>query len=418
MWIIRMNRMTSRDRVLAAVKHQQTDRVPIDLCATPSSGISAIAYHNLIKHLGIKNSKTQIYDTVQELAQPEQFIIDRFGVDVLDVGRAFLTDDADWYPFELSAGVKAYYPKWFKPLRKPDGSWEVYIDELMIARKPMGANFFDGTYYPYVDGYPDDFSSLDQDMSKILWAAMPVSPWAEANDPGFWDKLRTKALHLRETTDKALIIGVGCNLFEWGTFLRRLDNFLMDVYADPINVERLLDALLEKHLITLDKVCTAVGDIVDFVKFGDDLGMDTGPFMAPDFYRQLFKPRHKQLCDYAKSHSSMIPFLHSCGSIYQLLPDLIEAGFEVINPVQTNSYQMEPDVLKKEFGKDVCFWGGGVDTRSVLNHGTAQQVRDQVKERLDIFAPGGGFVFNTVHNILPDVPPENIVAMYETVLNY
>ncbi len=410
--------MTSRERILAAVRHQPTDRVPIDLGATPSSGISAQAYHNLTKHLGIRGSKTLIYDTVQELAQPEQVIIDRFGVDVLDVGRAFLTDDSDWYPFDLTPDIQAYYPQWFKPLKKDDGSWEVYKNDLMIARKPYGATFFDGTYFPYIDAYPADYKNLANDMNNVLWAAMPVSPWAEADDPGFWDKLRERALHLRETTDKALIIGVGCNLFEWGTFLRRLDNFLMDVYADPDNVERLLDALLEIHLVTLDNVCKSVGDIVDFVKFGDDLGMDNGPFMAPEIYRTLFKPRHKQLCDFAKSHSSMIPYLHSCGSIFQLLPDLIDAGFEVINPVQTNCYQMEPERLKKEFGQDICFWGGGIDTRTVLNNGTPEEVRDQVNKRLAIFSEGGGFVFNTVHNILPDVPPENIVAMLDTVLNY
>ncbi|MCD6347973.1 MAG: methyltransferase [Bacteroidales bacterium] len=410
--------MTSRERILAVVRHQQTDRVPIDLGATPSSGISAQAYHNLIQHLGIKGSKTLIYDTVQELAQPEQVIIDRFGVDVLDVGRAFFSSESDWYPFDLTPDIQAYYPNWFKPDHKSDGSWEVYKNKLMIARKPFGATFFDSTHFPYIDGYPTDYKALEHNMKNVLWAAMPVSPWADADKPGFWEELRTKALMLRETTDKALIIGVGCNLFEWGTFLRRLDNFLMDVYADPDNVERLLDALLEIHLVTLDKVCTAVGDIVDFVKFGDDLGMDNGPFMAPEIYRKIFKPRHKQLCDFAKSHSKMIPYLHSCGSIYQLLPDLIDAGFEVINPVQTNCYQMEPERLKKEFGQDVCFWGGGVDTRTVLNNGTPEQVRDQVQERLEIFSQGGGFVFNTVHNILPDVPPENIVAMFDTVLKF
>ena len=134
--------------------------------------------------------------------------------------------------------------------------------------------------------------------------------------------------------------------------------------------------------------------------------------MSPATYRRFFKPRHAQLCAYVKEHSGMRPFLHSCGSIYKLLPDLIEAGFEVINPVQTSCRDMEPERLKREFGKDVTFWGGGCDTREVLNHATPEEVRAHVLRRLEIFAPGGGFVFNTVHNILPDVPPENVVAMY------
>jgi uroporphyrinogen decarboxylase len=137
--------------------------------------------------------------------------------------------------------------------------------------------------------------------------------------------------------------------------------------------------------------------------------------MAPATYRELFKPRHTRLCEYVHKNSQMKTFLHSCGSIYSLLPDLIECGFDVINPVQTACYQMEPERLKAEFGKDITFWGGGADTRKTLNHGTPQEVKDDVRRRLDILAPGGGFVFNTIHNILPDVPPENIVAMYEAV---
>ena len=409
--------MTGRERILTALQHKEPDRVPIDLGATPSSGFSALAYHRLTSHLGYTNSRTRIYDTVQELAQPEDMILNRFGVDVVDIGRAFLTENTDWYSFELETGVIAQYPYWFKPLKKQDGSWEVVDpDGDLIARKPLGATFFDGTYFPYLDSWPADFNNLGRDMQKILWAAMPVTPWSESSRPGFWKELRTRTLKLRDSTNRALIIGVGCNLFEWGTFLRRMDNFLMDVYADPYNVERFLDALMEKHLETLGKVCQAVGDIVDFVKFGDDLGMDNGPFMAPEIYRALFKPRHRQLCDFAKSNSSMHTFLHSCGSIYPLIPDLIDAGFEVLNPVQTNAYQMEPDRLKREFGSEITFWGGGIDTRTVLNHGTPQQVKDQVKERIEIFAKNGGYVFNTIHNILPDVPPENIVAMMEGVL--
>ena len=211
------------------------------------------------------------------------------------------------------------------------------------------------------------------------------------------------------------MVVVGCNLFEWGTFLRRIDNFLMDLLAEPEHVEGLLDALMEVHLATLEKVCRAVGDVADICRFGDDLGTDTGPFMSPATYRQFFKPRHTALCDYVHRHSGMKTFLHSCGSIHSLLPDLIAAGFEVINPVQTSCRDMEPARLKREFGRDITFWGGGADTRALLNHGTPAAVRRDVLDRLAIFAPGGGFVFNTIHNILPDVPPQNIVAMFDAI---
>jgi uroporphyrinogen decarboxylase len=168
----------------------------------------------------------------------------------------------------------------------------------------------------------------------------------------------------------------------------------------------------------MEKVCQAVGDVIDFIRFGDDLGMTSGPLFSPDIYRKIFKPRQKTLCDYIKKHSRMHTFLHSCGSIYQFIPDLIEIGIDAINPVQINARHMEPERLKQEFGRDITFWGGGVNTQTVLNRATPAEVKEHVTRNLEIFAPGGGFVFNTVHNIMPDVPPSNIVAMFEAVAEF
>jgi uroporphyrinogen decarboxylase len=234
---------------------------------------------------------------------------------------------------------------------------------------PAGGTFFDQSYFPYLEGYPADFRDLSTEMGRILWAALVHSPWDHVGDAGFWDTLRAKALELRQSSDRALMIVIGCNLFEWGTFLRRMDYFLMDLAAEPAKVEALLDALLERHLAGLEKACRAVGDVVDIIRFGDDLGTNNGPFMSPRTYRELFKPRHKILCDYVHKHTKMKTFLHSCGSIRGLLPDLIEAGFDVINPVQTSCKGMEAEGLKADFGKDICFWGGGCDTKSVLPKG-------------------------------------------------
>lgn len=413
-------KMTSRERVLAAINHQQPDQVPVDLGATPSSGISAIAYHNLKAHLGLKTGYTRVYDVVQQLAQPEDDLISRFGVDVLDVGRMFNPKDEDWYDITLLTGQQVQFPAWFKPVDNGRGGWDVFAtDGTRIATMPNKiATFFDQTCFPYIDGYPANYDKLADVLPKVHWAGLAHSPWDHAHEADFWQQLREKALYLRQNTDKALMVVAGCNLFEWGTFLRRIDNFLMDLLLQPDDVERMLDALVEIHLKTLENVCKAVGDVVDIIRFGDDLGTDSGPFMAPDTYRTLFKPRHTILCNYVKEHSQMHTFLHSCGSIYRLLPDLIDAGFEVINPVQITSRDMDPQRLKSEFGQHLTFWGGGADTRHTLNRGTPEQVKAHVLGLLEIFAPGGGYVFNTVHNIMPDVPPENIVAMYEAVAEF
>ena len=412
--------MNSRERVLAAIAHKQPDQVPVDLGSTPSSGISAIAYSNLLKAIGRTDLPVQIYDVVQQLAQPDMSIIDRFGIDVLDIGRAFNTEEKDWHETILANGDKAFYPIHFNPVKQADGSYHCYDEDgkRLLALMPQGATFFDQSYFPYINGFPENYDTLDEEMGRVLWSRYVHSPWDHAQDPDFWKTLREKTLQLRASTDKALMIVCGCNLFEWGTFLRRMDNFLMDLLCEPDQVARMLDQLLERHLATLAKVCDSVGDIVDIIRFGDDLGMTSGPFMDVDTYRSLFKPRHKQLCDYVKTHSQMHTFIHSCGSISSLMPDLIEAGIEIFNPVQTNARQMEPEFLKKEFGQDCTFWGGGVETVGTLNNGTPEQVREQVLERLEIMSAGGGFVFNTVHNILPDVPPQNVLAMFDAVKEF
>lgn len=407
--------MTSRDRILASINHKEPDRVPIDLGATPSSGISAVAHSNLCRYLKFEDTHTRIYDVVQQLAQPEEEILKLFGVDIVDIGRTFNCDNSNWYDITLPNGRIAQYPQWFHPKQQADGSWIADKSNTPLALMPPNATFFDQVCFPWVAGYPDKLNGLDEAMNKVMWAAFVHSPWDHISDTGFWENLRNNALTLRENTDRAIMIVCGCNLFEWGAFLRRMDNFLMDLVSEPKTVEAFLDALLERHLDILEKVCHSVGDIVDILRFGDDLGMDTGPLMSPEMYNRIFKPRHSIMCKYVHQNSQMKTFLHSCGSIYKLLPYLIEAGYDIINPVQTCCVDMEPQRLKKEFGKDITFWGGGCDTRNVLNRSTPQQVKDHVKKQLEIFAPGGGFVFAAVHNILPDVPPENIIAMLNAI---
>ena len=408
--------MNSKERVLAAINHKQPDRVPVDLGATPSSGISVVAYLNLLKYLGIDNLKNHVYDVIQEVTQPEMELLKRFKVDILDIGRFFNKDENKWQKLELINGYPGLYPKWFNPVKQPDGVWLApgKTGEY-IGKMPVGATFFDQLIFPYIDGYPDDFKNISHDMSRVLWGGFGFTPFDRIDEKNFWKLLRETIIEEKSKTDKALIIGVGCKLFEWGTFLRRFDNFLMDLYMEPANVHRLLDKLMEGHMDFLSKVCEAIGDVVDVIKFGDDLGTNSGPFIPNEIYNEFFKPRHKILCDYVKANSSAHTFLHCCGGIYELIPELIEAGFEILNPVQINAVNMEPERLKKEYGRDVTFWGGGINTQSILNRATPQQVKDSVKHNLEIFSKDGGFIFAAVHNILPDVPPQNIVAMFEAI---
>ena len=411
--------MNSRQRVLAAINHSEPDRLPVDLGATPSSGISAIAYSNLLPCLPLKDRHNRVYDVVQQVTQPPDELLDFFRIDAVDLGRTFNTLDRDWVDYTLHNGKTAQQPAWFQPRQQPDGSYLAYKGDEAIAAMPASAISYDQIVHPFRDGYPAHYgANLDEAMGRIHWSALVHSPWDHAGEMDFWEQLRRNALDLRQHGERAVVLSTGCNLFEWGTFLRRLDYFLMDLVRAPLEVERFLDALMERHLASLEKICRAVGDVVDIIRLGDDLGMNTGPLISPHMYRRFFKPRHTILCNYIKTHSRMHTFLHSCGSIYRLMPDLVEAGFEILNPVQTNAREMQPERLKKEFGAQVTFWGGGVDTRSVLNFGTPAQVRAHVKRNIDILAPGGGFVFNTIHNILPDVPPENILAMFAAVDEY
>ncbi len=411
--------MDSRERILAAIQHKQPDRIPVDLGATPSSGISVVAYKNLVNYLGMGHLKNKVYDVIQEVTQPEMVLLDHFGVDVLDIGREFNTAEDYWQELELIGGTPALYPKWFNPVRQPDGSWHVQGKTAeFIGKMPQGATFFDQLIFPYKEGYPANYDRLGDDMSRVIWGGFGFTPYDWIDEPGFWEMLRTKTLELRQKTDKALLLGVGCNLFEWGTFLRRIDNFLMDLYLEPGQVHKLLDALMERHMEFLAKVCAAVGDIVDILKFGDDLGTNTGPFIPNETYQEFFLPRHKQMCEFVKANSKAHTMLHCCGGIYELIPDLIEAGFEILNPIQINAINMEPRKLKLEFGRDLTFWGGGVNTQSVLNRATPDEVKKHVTQNLEAFYSNGGFVFNTVHNILSDVPPQNIVAMFDAVREF
>jgi uroporphyrinogen decarboxylase len=405
--------MNSRDRVLAALNHVETDRVPIDLSGYRSSGISAIAYPKLRAFLGLEPKPIRVWDIQQQLAIVDDDILNRFDVDTVELGRGFALNDADWMDWTLPDGSPCQVPVWTSPERVDHGWVLRSRTGRIIGRMPDGALYFETAYFPWADEDEPDHERLEEAMAECMWnIPTPPGPLVEGPDG---DRLLVEgARHLRESTERAILGVFGCNLLEWGQFLYRNDNFLALLAAEPYRAHDLLERLTELHMRALEKYLKLVGQYIDVIVFNDDLGMQTGPQISPRMYREFFKPRHARLWQRAKELSDVKVKLHSCGDIRLLLPDLIEAGLDAVNPVQISCKGMDAAGLKRDFGKDITFWGGGCDTQWLLSHGTREAVAEHVKQQVEILRPGGGFVFQQVHNILADVPPENIVAMLDT----
>jgi len=404
--------------VLSAIAHREPDRVPIDQGSMHSSGITAIAYNRLKKHLGVEGGCTLVYDLVQQLALPEDWYLDRFRVDAVDMGRAFIVPE-EWKSWELPDGSPARVPRWFNAEYENGDLVYRDADGDVIGRMPKGFTCIDQTFWPLSgpDGL-ERFQPLQEHMRKVTWAAIPSPPFDEPLTEQRLREIGKVAWSLRESTDRAIVLPLGCNLFEWTQFLFGIENQYAYLAGEKQKFARVLDALTEVHLEFLSRLLPHVRGAVDILVMGDDLGMQRGPQISPDTYRELFLPRHKRIYSYAKQHSGAAIMLHSCGGLYPLIPSLIEAGVEILNPVQTSARNMEPERLKREFGADLTFWGGGCDTQGVLIRGAPDQVREDVRRRIEVFAPGGGFVWCQIHNILPDVPPENIVAMFEAAAEF
>jgi uroporphyrinogen decarboxylase len=400
--------MTSRERILAALEHRETDRVPVDLSGHRSSGIAAIAYPKLRKFLGLPPAPIRVYDIIQQLAVVEDNVLERFGIDTIELGRGFARDEQSWQPWTLPDGTACFVPAW-TPIEREDKRWIIRSQGgRILAHMPDGSLYFEQTYFPFLEG--DDLDAITEVLGESMWTAIACPP-----GPVDSKKLSESAKRLRAGTDRAIIGLFGGNLFEVGHFLYRNDQFMMMLAAEPQHAHRFLDKLVELHLANLERFLAAVGEHIDIILFGDDLGMQTGPMMSPKMYCEFFKSRHKLLWNRAKELADIKVMLHCCGGVRELLPHLIEAGLDAINPVQISCSGMNAAELKAEFGNDITFWGGGCDTRDVLPNGTPQQVAEHVRQQVEILRPGGGFVFQQVHNILANVPPENIAAMFDAV---
>lgn len=403
-----MGNMTSRERVLCALRHEEPDMMPIDFGSMRSTGINAMAYNELKKYLGMENGATRVYDVKQLLAEPEKAIVDRFQGDVVQLHRmrASLGLKTDkWKPSKLMDGSDCEVPEDFNPTILEDGS-EAIFDSAgnLLSKRPKGGLYFDEVYTPL---------KYAEDPKDIEGFPMPSITQEEL------DYLAARAKELYENTDYAILGAAGVSIFEKGLKDFGYEEYLINAFTNEELIECYLTKLTDAYIKMLDKYIDAVGDYIQVIQVNDDLGMQNAPLIPPEKYRSLFKPYHKKIFDFIKSkNKNLYIFIHCCGSIYDLIPDLIEAGIDILNPVQINAAKMDPRTLKREFGKHLTFWGGGCSTQTTLTFGTVEDVRKEAEEMIKIFAPGGGYVFNQVHNIQAGVAPEKITALYDTAIKF
>ncbi|HJL54034.1 MAG TPA: uroporphyrinogen decarboxylase family protein [Arenicellales bacterium] len=413
--------MKSRERIQCALNHQEPDCVPIDFGGHRSSGIAAIAYAKLKKALGISSGGIYVYDMIQQLAIIEPEVLDAVGSDVVELGRGFMLDDNDWQDWVLPDGTPCKIPGFINVDKRGNHSYLHSDDGVDLAIQTEGCLYFEQLHWPWLDQNPDeqDFSDLEDALKYTMWTGIPGIPTLGVHFPPTdegYQQLADGVRKMRESTDRAIVGLFGGNLFEVPQFLYRNDNYFMHMGRHPEGCERLSQSLCNFYMPRLERWLEAVAPYIDVVLFGDDLGGQGGPLISQDMYRRYYKPWHTKLWQRVKELAPNVNIhMHTCGGIEPLLNDLIEAGLESANPVQITCKGMEPEHLKRNYGDRFTFWGGGCDTQHVLSSGTPDQVRENVRELVSVWAPGGGFVFQQVHNILADVPPENIIAMFEAV---
>jgi uroporphyrinogen decarboxylase len=372
--------MTHRERVLKTLKRQKPDRVPVDLAGTFASTITLQGYERLKRHLGIQK-ETIVMSRRSQTAQPHEEVLQHFDIDTRGI---------------QPRGPAAWEDKIF-----PDGS---YQDEwgVIRSRPPEGGHF-------YVSGSPFAADPTVRDIQQHRWP--------DPYDPGYVEGLAEESRRLHQETDFAVILNFPVGIVHQAQFLRGYEAWLTDLILNPVFAESLMDRLLEIYSIIGERMIAATGGHFDIIFYGDDVAFQNGPMMSLDLYRKMIKPRHQQLFAHLKTKAQAPLLFHSCGSVYPLMDDLIEIGVDCINPVQVSAKDMDTKRLKKEFGDRMAFWGG-IDTHKVLPFGTPDDVRAEVKGRIEDLAPGGGYVLNSVHNLQPEVPPENIVAMFEAAKEF
>lgn len=399
--------MTAQELIKTALQHREPEKLPIDFGAMRSTGIQAVAYNRLLSHLGMNDEDNRVYDVFQQLAEPSEKVVDRMNGDVMQVHRlcpAFGIDILSWKDGVLPDGSACLYPEGYNPVKNKKNGEDILIGGNVVATRPEGGLYFDTVTHPYID------VSSNSEIDKI-----PV-PEISGHELTF---LRGQAQSKRNSTDKALLFAFGGNILEAGQMDFGYEAFYLNLALNPELMHYYFSRLTENYICHLDAIMPEIAGNIDLIQFGDDLGTQLAPQISVPMYRDMIKPYHKKLFRYVRDKWPQVSvFLHSCGAIFDLIPDLIDCGVEVLNPVQVSAAGMDPVSLKKEFGRDLTFWGGGADMQQTVNRGSIQDIKDEVRRFIGIFSRDGGYVFTQVHNIQADVPPEKIMAIYETAAEY
>ncbi len=418
--------MSSRDRVIAAINHRQPDRVPLDLggCATTGMQVDTVYKLRQALKLDPPGTPVKVTEPYQMLGEIKPDLAGALGVDVIGLGKPstmFGFKNQGWKPWRTFEGTPVLVPEGFNTEPDENGDILMYPDGDRSVppsgRMPKGGFYFDAIVrQPPVR---DDQLNVEDNLEEFG----PISD----DDLEYF---RREAARLFTETDKAILANFGGTAFgdialvpaPWLKHpkgIRDIEEWYVSTATRRDYVRRIFERQCEIALKNLEKIYSVVGDRVTAVfTTGTDFGAQNGPFISPAAYRDLYMPFNKAVNDWIHRHTPWKSFIHSCGSVRALIPDFIAAGFDILNPVQCSAAGMIPAELKREFGERVCFWGGGVDTQRTLPFGTPDEVRQEVRERLRTFGAGGGYVFNTTHNVQARVPVENVLAMYETVREF
>jgi len=373
--------MISRDRVLQALNHREPDRVPFDLGGTGLSTIHASAYQDLRRYLDMPQAGGRIGFMAEQLVLVDEDVAERLQTDI----RPVLPGTASAFEFAF----------------RSEGEYEAYTDEWGIGwRKPKdGGFYYDMHYHPLQDA-----KSLDD---------LKAHPFPDPLDDQRFASLRAQAKVAAAQGKAVALAGPCAGIAEVYSWLRGYEEYYVDLARNKTWVAYMLDRLVEFKCAFWERALKEIGDLVDVVVEADDLGGQHALLMSPRTYCSLIQPRHRRLFSFIKEQASVKVFYHTCGAVRRLIPDLIDAGIDILNPVQISAAGMDLHELKQEFGRDLVFWGGGVDTQGVLGTAIPEVIREHVRRNIEALAPGGGFIFAAVHDIQADVPPENIMAMWE-----